>query len=68
MAALMWYSEEDEAISCFSEIDISVIILSGDQCLFDHKASETVCNKDDWYFVILLWSSHQHVFFWSAYT
>lgn len=68
MAALMWHSEENKAISYFPETDISIIILSCDQCLFDYKASETVCNKDYWYFVILLWSSYQHALFRSAYT
>ena len=67
MAALMWDGEKDEATSCFSEIAICVIILSNDQCLFDYKASETVCNKDDWYFVILLLSNYQLVFFGGAY-
>ena len=47
VAPSMWHSEEDEIMSCVSDTDMIVIILSDDQCLFDHKASETVCDEDN---------------------
>lgn len=61
MAALMWHSEEDNAVSYFPEIAICVIILSSDQCMFDHKASETMCDEDDGDIVAFLLPSRWHV-------
>ena len=45
LTSLVGYAEEDYTICCRSETEILIIILGGNECLFDNQTSKAVSYK-----------------------